>query len=84
MGEKERELIEKFGFDLSEFDFSSEAMFKMHLLNIVTGAAMLVVGGILLFKTRKQKNGGGKRIAGWILVGLGAAVTITHTIQMLL
>lgn len=84
MEEFGRNLMEKAGIDADLFDFSAEAMTRMHIINIIVGVVMMAIGGILLFKIRKQKDDGGKRIAGWILLGLGIATTVAHIIQMIM
>ena len=84
MEELGRDLMEKAGVDADLFDFGAEAMTRMHLINIIVGVVMMAIGGVLLFQIRKQKDGGGKRVAGWILLGLGIATTVAHTIQMIM
>ena len=80
----EGKLMEKFGIDPNDYGISPEMMDNMHILNIAGGAIMLAIGGLLLFLSRKQKTSSGKKIAGWILAGLGALAIITHFVQMLL
>ena len=84
MGEAGQNLIEEFSDCLDQIEFSAEAIMKVHLFNIAAGILMMVVGGVMLFKIRNQKNRDGKRIASGILIGLGAMATITHIIQALL
>jgi len=84
MEEFGRNLMEKMSVDADLFDFSTEAMNRMHIINIIVGVVMMAIGGILLFKIRKQKEGGGKRVAGWILLGLGIVTTVSHVIQMIM
>lgn len=83
MTDDDLEMLEQFGIDVEQLT-TPEAMFRMHLFNIFTGIIMLVIGIFLLYRTRKQRESSGKKIAGWILAGLGVTVTITHTIQMIL
>ena len=83
MTDEDLEMLEQFGIDVDKLT-APEAMFRMHLFNIITGVIMLVIGILLLCRSRKQRENSGKKIAGWILVGLGVTVTITHTIQMIL
>ena len=83
MTDEDLEMLEQFGIDVEQL-IAPEAMFRMHLLNIFIGVIMLAIGICLLCKTRKQKENSGKKIAGWILAGMGVTVAITHTIQMIL
>ena len=56
----------------------------MHIFNISLAAAMIIVGAILVYKTRNIKQKSGKKIAGWILLVLGALTLVIHVIQLLL
>lgn len=60
---------------------TSAEIFKVHMLNIGVAAVMLLIGTLLLFITRKETDSG-KKIAGWILIGLGFTVAAVHIIQM--
>ena len=84
MKEFGQSLIEKMEGDPNLPEFSAATVSTMHIFNIIVGIVMLVIGGILLFTVRKQKVGGGKRVAGWILVGLGCITTVTHILQIFL
>ena len=75
-------LMEKTGVNPLQLYFSAASISAMHIFNIIAGVVMLVIGGILLFTVRKQKVGGGKRVAGWILIGLGALALVTHVFQI--
>ena len=75
-------LMEKAGVNPLLLHFNAAPISVMHIFNIIAGVVMLVIGGILLFTVRKQKVGGGKRVAGWILIGLGALALVTHMIQI--
>lgn len=76
-------LIEKTGVNPLSFYFTAAPVSGMNIFNIIVGTVMLIIGGILLFAIRKQKTGGGKRVAGWILIGLGALAIVTHIYQIL-
>lgn len=67
---------------LKEMGVDPETVFQMHIINIAVAVIMIGLGAFLLFKSRKQKSSG-KKTAGWILIGLGTIVTLTHVIQML-
>ena len=56
----------------------------MHVFNISISVIMIVIGAILVYKTRGTKLKSGKKIAGWILLILGVLVLITHAIQMII
>ena len=56
----------------------------MHIFNISFAAVMIIVGVILVYKTRSIKNKSGKKIAGWILLILGVLTLITHVIQLII
>jgi len=47
---------------------TDEEIFRVHMLNIVTGILMILIGAILV----------------WILIALGVMVTLTHIMQMLI
>ena len=86
MKDEDLEMLEELGNDLGmdiEKFTSPEAMFTMHLINIAFGLIMVVIGVFLLFKTRQQKENSGKKIAGWILTGLGVVIMISHIIQII-
>ena len=55
----------------------------MHIFNISISAIMIIVGIILVYKTRRTKQKSGKKIAGWILLILGVLVLLTHVIQLI-
>lgn len=56
-----------------------------HISSISIGFIMTVVGVILLVKVRKMSdNIGKKKIAGWILAGLGAGIMVLHIVQMIM
>ena len=55
----------------------------MHIFNISFAAVMIIVGVILVYKTRSIKKKSGMKIAGWIFLILGALTLITHVIQLI-
>ena len=55
----------------------------MHIFNVSIAAVMIVIGIILVYKTRGIKQRSGKKIAGWILLILGALTLITHVISLI-
>jgi len=56
--------------------------FTMHVASMSIGAVMTIVGGVLLVKTRKVIGITKKKIAGWILAGLGIGIVGLHIAQM--
>ena len=72
--------LENLGFDIKSI--TPETIFHVHLMNIVSGMAMIAVGIFLLYRTRKQKSSG-KKTVGFILIRLGIAVSVVHILQMI-
>jgi len=58
--------------------------FTMHVASISIGVIMVTVGAILLVKTRKALDRSRKKIAGWILAGLGIGIVGLHLVEMFL
>lgn len=56
---------------------------EMNVFNISLAGIMIIIGAILVYKTRNIKQMSGKKIAGWILLILGALTLITHVIQLI-
>ena len=76
-------LMAKTGISLNPFNFNAEISSGMHILNIGAGILLMIIGGALLFTMRKQERGGGKRVTGWILLGLGLVITVLHIIRII-
>jgi hypothetical protein len=79
MTEKDLAELSELGIDVSKI--TPEAILRVHLINIGVGIIMLLIGGYLLFKTRKEKKSG-KKTAGWILIGIGSTVCLIHIVQI--
>ena len=77
-------LMAKTGINLNPFDFNAEISSEMHILNIGVGILLMIIGGALIFTVRNQERGGGKRVAGWILLCLGVVVTVLHILRIIL
>ena len=55
----------------------------MHMFNISIAVIMIIIGAIFAHQTRHMTQKSGKKIAGWILLILGALTLITHVIQLI-
>ena len=56
---------------------------EIHVFNIVLSTIMITIGAILAYQTRNIKLKNGKKIAGWILLILGAIALVSHIFQLL-
>lgn len=83
MEDKDLDFLKEMGFDPKTLTISPETIFQMHMINIAVAVIMIAIGAFLVHKSKKQKSSG-KKTAGWILIGLGTVITLTHCIQMLL
>lgn len=81
MSKEDLEELANLGVDIERI--TPESILQVHLMNIGAGVLMILAGGFLLYRTRKQKSGG-KKTAGWILLALGFSVTAVHVIQIIL
>ena len=64
---------------------SAEYQQAEFITNVASGSAgiiMAVIGAVLLMKARKIEGKSKKKIAGWILLGLGAAAVVSAALQM--
>lgn len=77
------ELIENVNEEMAEAE-SGVSETGMHIFNISVAVVMIVIGGILVYQTCKITKKSSKKIAGWILLILGALTLITHVIQWIL
>jgi len=81
MSDNGLKFLEGLGIDPEAFGITDSAIYWSGILNLVTGLIMLVIGAILLYRTRKLKNCN-KKTAGWILIGLGTLITLSRVVQM--
>lgn len=81
MKSEEMQELTDLGVDISSI--TPESIFRVHLMNIGAGVLMMLIGGFLLYRTRKQKSSG-KKTPGWILLALGFSITAIHVIQTIL
>lgn len=55
----------------------------IHIFNISIATVMIFIGAILAYQTRNTRQKSGRKIAGWILLILGALVLLQHSLQLI-
>ena len=60
------------GVEVGSAEYQKEE-FVSNVFNLSAGLVMAVIGSVLLMKARKIEEKSKKKIAGWILLGLGVA-----------
>lgn len=71
--------LKELGFDFNAEKISTGILI-INIINIIIGLGLIVIGVVLLLKSKEDTNGKKKTI-GWILIGIGIVMICAHLIQ---